>query len=502
MEAHSLSAEKPFHGALEKFMEMTGKLLAGETQAMHLGSLESLIETDGREMLRRMLEEHVRLRGIGNIGEAVEGSDSVVRTHLRARSIKVKSIFGEITIERTIYSAPEHESLAPKEAMLNLPENSYSHGLEGRLALEIAKGSFDEAIAAVESQTGVKIPKRQAEMIARNVAQDFDAFYAERGLKELRQTTRGNAILALTTDAKGVVMRKDDLREATKKRAEKEKKLKKRLSKGEKRNAKRMAQVASVYSIDRHERTAAEIVEGTRSEPAPKPEAKRVWASLEDEPEQVIAQMFDEANRRDPKHKRDWVILVDGQIHQLELIERELTSRKLAATIVLDIIHVIEYVWKAARDFYAEDSKEGEQWVGRYLLMILEGKAKQVAAAIRRSATRQGIKNHEGVDACANYLHNNAANMSYEKYLEWGFPIATGVIEGACRHLVKDRMDLTGARWSLDGAEAVLRLRSIHASGDWKEYFEFHEGRDYERNHRSRYARPERLERPNLQVVK
>ena len=502
MEAHLLTVEEPFHGALEKFMELTGKLQTAETKEMHLMSLESLIEVEGREILRLMLEEHIKLRGTGKIGKAVEGNDSIVRTHLRDRVIKMKTIFGEISINRTLYSKPGRESLVPKEAMLNLPENSYSHGLEHRLAVETAKGSFEEAIDSVKKQTGVTIPKRQAEMIAKNVAEDFDNFYEERGLSALRKTTRANELLVLTTDGKGVVMRKDDLREATKKRAEKEKKLKKRLAKGEKKNAKRMAQVASVYSIERHERTAADIVNGSKGGPVPKPEAKRVWASLEHEPKEVIANMFDEANRRDPRHNREWVVLVDGQLHQLDLIKKELKSRQLTATIVLDLIHVIEYLWKASRDFHPETSREGEEWVSRYLMMILEGKTKQVASAMRRSATCQGIGQREGVETCANYLHNNAPYLHYDEYLARGLPIATGVIEGACRHLVKDRMDVTGARWSLQGAEAVLRLRSIHASGDWEEYFQFHEQSDYVKNHRSRYASPERLECPKLRLLK
>lgn len=92
--------------------------------------------------------------------------------------------------------------------------------------------------------------------------------------------------------------------------------------------------------------------------------------------------------------------------------------------------------------------------------------------------------------------------MKYDEYLAKGMPIATGLIEGACRHDVKDRMDVTGARWSLRGAEAVLRLRSIYASGDWDAYWKYHETKEHYRNHRSRYAKPERLEKIRLRVVK
>jgi len=94
------------------------------------------------------------------------------------------------------------------------------------------------------------------------------------------------------------------------------------------------------------------------------------------------------------------------------------------------------------------------------------------------------------VDKCANYLLKYAEFLRYDQYLVSGLPIATGVIEGACRHLIKDRMDLTGARWSLQGAEAVLRLRSLRSSGDFEEYWRFHEKEELERNHVTRYAGP------------
>ncbi len=456
--------------------------------------MENLIDKEGREVLRLLLEEHIKFRGTGDIGSFVEGSDSCIRTHRRVRGIGIKTIFGAVKAERTLYSSPGYPSIAPKEAMLNLAENSYSHGLQYRVALEVAKGSFEESIASVGRQTGTVIPKRQAEEIVRNVAKDFDSFYEERGVKALRKTTSSNDLLVLTTDAKGVIMRKSDLREATKKRAEKQKKLNKRLSKGEKKNAKRMAQVASVYSIERYQRSASDILEGKNVSKPPRPEGKRVWASLEHSAQHVITEMFAEASRRDPRHKQDWVILVDGQIHQLELIEKELENQSIKATIILDLIHVIEYLWKASREFHSEASCEGEKWVSRYLMMILEGKAKQVASAIRRSATRKGFKKRKGIDDCASYLHNNAPYLKYDEFLDQGFPIATGVIEGACRHLVKDRMDLTGARWSLAGAEAVLCLRSIYKSKDWDEFWVFHEKASYERNHKTLYANPELLE--------
>ena len=150
---------------------------------------------------------------------------------------------------------------------------------------------------------------------------------------------------------------------------------------------------------------------------------------------------------------------------------------------------MIEYLWKAAFVFHSHTSKQAEAWVSKRLLLILEGKSSIVAAGMRRSATLRQLTPSERkpVDTCAKYLLNNAAYLKYDHYLKAGLPIATGVIEGACRHLIKDRMDITGARWSLKGAEAVLRLRSLYISGDWHEYWRFHLKQEYKRNHNALY---------------
>jgi hypothetical protein len=222
----------------------------------------------------------------------------------------------------------------------------------------------------------------------------------------------------------------------------------------------------------------------------PRPEAKRVWASLEKDPEQVIEQAFEEANRRDPERQKRWVALVDGNPHQLRLLQQVQRRHGVELTVVLDLIHVVEYLWKAAFVFCAEATRELEDWVSERLLKILQGRACDVAAGIRRSATLRGLNpvQREAADTAANYLLHHAAYLRYHQYLATGLPIATGVIEGACRHLVKDRMELTGARWSLAGAEAVLRLRALRASGDFDEYWTFHETQEHQRNHAALYT--------------
>ena len=176
-----------------------------------------------------------------------------------------------------------------------------------------------------------------------------------------------------------------------------------------------------------------------------------------------------EAERHDPQRVKRRVVLVDGAETQFDLVEAGAAAYGVDVTVVLDIIHVVEYVGKAAGVFHREGSPELACWAWTRVRDILEGKASRVAASMRRAATVAGLSrdSRKPVDTCADYLLKYAPYLHYDRYLAAGYPIATGVIEGACRHLVRDRMELTGARWRLVGAEAVLKLRALRASGDF-----------------------------------
>lgn len=358
--------------------------------------------------------------------------------------------------------------------------------------MEVARSGFRETVAIIEKTTAAKIGKRQAEELAYHSACDFDDFYhaQQAQSKQLEET---GEIVVISADGKGVIVRKEDLRADTQKRAQaSSKKLDKRLTKGEKRNAKRMATVASVYTINSFVRTPQQIVSPSDEDKKikrPRPISKRVWASLAKQPEKVIQEAFDEALHRDPNKQKRFCALVDGNNKQLSLLKKFAQLHNLNLTIVLDIRPVIEYLWKAAFAFYSDTSKQAEDWVSKRLQSILAGKSSSVASGMRRSATLRQLTTtqRQPVDACARYLLNNANYLKYDDYLKSGLPIATGVIEGACRYLIKDRMDITGARWSLAGAEAVLRLRSLYISGDWDEYWRFHLLQEYKRNHKALY---------------
>lgn len=484
--------EKPFACGDAAYEKIKAFLLS-EAHEMKHSDLERLLDEKGRELMRLLLEEHLNRRGTAEAAGPVQDTDGETRTSTAEHTRRVESIFGTLELTRTGYPREGKDSLHPLDAALNLPDEKYSLEVRRRVAIEAAKGSFDEGVKTLETYTGAHVPKRQFEELTIRAAQDFEAFYADRQSQACEQPGNGS-VLVLTVDGKGVTMLPEDLREPTRKAAaERNEAFTARLGRGRRLNAKRMASVAAIYTVESFVRTPEQILPEQKPQEVairPRPEQKRVWASLERSPEEVIKAMFAEAAHRDPNREKQWVALVDGNETQIQLLAQLAQERNLDVPILVDFIHVAEYVWEAAKALLPDDPTQQDHWVRDHLLEILRGKASIVAAGIRRSATFRGMsaEKRKPVDDCADYLLKYAGYLQYEEALQRGVPIATGVIEGACGYLVEARMNRSGARWSLTSAEAVLRLRALRASGDFDKYWEFHEQQEYQRNHAAKYA--------------
>lgn len=490
--------------AREKFDEMTTHLESKRAMSMTHDELEQYVLVEGRELQRRLLQQHLDLRAAAERSVRVVDSDGVVRSDQRRGKRRLLTLVGEVEASRRLYQAEGKSALCPQDAALNLPAELYSLGVRRRVAEEVAAGSFDHAVERLAATTGAPAPKRQVEQLARRAAVDFEAFYATRAVDS---SAEEEMLVVLTFDAAGIVVRTEDLRPATQKAAKKQavdpRWPPKRLSRGQKRNRKRMAEVAAVYAVAPYVREPMDIIrelrpaqDATRKAARPRPVNKRAWASVRRDAGEVIRDAFDDADRRDPEHRRRWVVLVDGNETQIALAYAEALRRGVHITVHVDLIHVLEYIWKAAHCFHSDGTTEAEAWVTRRLLMLLEGvDPSDVAAGMTRSATRHALDNRAAVDDCAAYLCKYRDHIRYGEAIRDGLPIATGVVEGACRFLVRDRMDKTGARWSLDGAEAVLQLRALRANGDFDAYWEHHVRAEHQRVHRSRYAH-DRLPNP------
>lgn len=505
-----IANDSPFCDAQAAMDKIIERLMAMADEGATADDVSQLLAKDGTALLRDLMQGYFDRRAEQERRVQVVGADGIKRTEVRASSRRIETPVGEIEVKRLLYQAPGVEGLAPLDAVLGLPDEKYTHELRRIVAEESAKSSFDEVAELITKRTGAHVPKRQIEQLTVRSAQDFDAYYGDR----LLEPEVTDDLLVLSFDGKGIAMRHADLREATRKAAEAEpQRLHTRLAKGEKPNRKRMAQVATVYSIARWNRTSADVLHGLRDDrddARPRPTNKRVWASAQRSAQGVIDDAFAEASRRDPEHRRRWVVLVDGQHDQIKRVERAAHRFGAKITIVLDIVHVLEYLWSAAYAFHKDGTPEAESWVEHQLVKLLAGAS---GGAIAKSL-RLMIKSHsldakaaKPVEKAAGYLVKHTKLLHYDRALADGLPIATGVIEGACRYLVQDRMGRTGARWSLTGAEAILRLRALRASGDFDDYWQFHLAKEHERTHRSRYAEraipsPLAPSRPHFRLVK
>jgi len=249
-----------FTHAENKFFQLTDLLSSSHTKKMWLSEIELIVNNEGKELLRRLLQGHVDERGLGDMGDSIVGSDGIERTHKRISERQIKTLFGTINIKRIGYSTRGNNGLFPKDSLLNLPDTLYSFCVQKRVTIEAIRGSFDEGIESIDRMIGLKISKRQAEKIILAIPNYFYDFYKQ--YEYSPQETHKLPLLILTLDGKGIAMRKESLRKETRLRSEKKPhKLKQRLSKGEKKNSKRMAVVASVYEVERFIRTPEEIVE-------------------------------------------------------------------------------------------------------------------------------------------------------------------------------------------------------------------------------------------------
>jgi len=469
-------AQRPASG-LDALRDLERFLSDAAEAHLHLSELERGSERRSRELVRLALQTHVDSRGDGDVGEAiiVPGQDEqpLRLAYKRLHTRSVLTLFGEVRVTRMGYGAPGHKALHPLDAELCLPERIYSYECQRRLIRGVICGPFDEAIALVCEMTGLTVPKRSAEQIVRDAALDFDAFYAERAQAEVKPG-RGE-ILVGAIDCKGIPMVKPEraLRVV-------------RRGKGEKANKKRMATVAAVHSQTPIVRTPEEVLSSlfaTDERPErPKrtpPNHKRVWASLIADKDTFIADVQAEMTRRDPRHRRTWVIVTDGE----RALQRRVCQTFTDVILVLDLLHVLEKLWKAGHALYPEGSREAEQFVYERAERILNGHVSQVIKGLRLIITKRKLTATKAktLQEVASYLHSNRERMKYDAYLTKGWPIASGSVEGACKNLIRDRFERSGMRWTPETAEALLRLRAVYLSGDLAAYWEFHIQQDQHR---------------------
>jgi hypothetical protein len=428
-----------------------------------------LIET-GRETVAAFIEEQK-----DDIPRPVE-IEYEGKTLLRLPKPRVReyvSAFGPTPFVRDVYATREtqRQQVVPLDAKLGMPESDTSYLLQKWSGAQFVKESYKESRVTLAGILGFSPSVNCLEDMAAQASGHAEVYFERQA--PVDPATEAKIIVA-TSDCKGVPMRKVD---APRRKQEDEMPGGKRLKKGEKHGQKRMACVGGVYSVAPFRRTVEdvlnEILRKEQQQRRPQPQNKRLRAVLtrEVDGEEVNAKevIFDwlakELQERDPRESRTVVAIMDGE-NKL----RDLQELKIKRAIgILDIWHVTEYLYALAYCFYCDGSKEAEAFVETYLRKLLEGKVNRVIGGIRQMATKRDLSDSRWnkVEDCLMYFAVRSEYMKYDEYLAAGYPIGSGVVEGACRHLVKDRMEQAGMRWRIAGAQAILGLRAIYVNDDW-----------------------------------
>lgn len=498
MEAHlALDGDACYLPARNGFEGIVSWLRGPEASLDH-AALEGELDERGEEFKRLLLQAWLDER---SHTEEVEHAQTPTPEGVSVRSYgrELESGFGRVTLRRLGHKVSDGPATFPLDKQLNLPADLYSYPLRQRVVEEARDRAWDGAVERVDRTTGGHVPKRQAQQLAIKATQDVDAFYKQR---EAPKSIGESAFLLGSSDGKGVRMLPKALRKATQKAAAAEKAEAVRGDPMERKKPrshdKRMAAVNAVWEQMPEPRKASDIVSELNRTPKPaKPKGpkgptrvprvqnKRVFASVQKGVAAGVTEMFDEFDRRDPERARPVGVLADGEEHQQTAILAESSRRGRTLTLILDIIHVIHYLWLAGFALCHKDRKATNIWLTSHLLMLLSSPVAAVIATIETAVKTQilSARERKSVNKALGYLRRNAPFLDYATYLARGLPIATGIIEGACRHLVQDRLGITGARWGLAGAEAMLRLRGLYSSGDWDEYWRFHMKQEALRNY-------------------
>jgi len=420
-----------------------------------------------------LLGGYVEGVGVGDVGETLwqEGRELKRLESLHER--RYVSVFGELTVRRHVYGSREtqkHEVI-PTDAVLCLPGSDFSALLQEWDQSFCVQNSYAESRQTVQRILGLGQSVRSLEQMSVSMAGDVAEF---RQWQPAPPAAEEGQIVVLTADGKGVPMRREEARDGPAVRG--------RRKKGEKANKKRMACVGGAYTIEPFVRTAEDVVEEVlreaRKADRPEPRHKQLRAELTrpidgvevNGKERVFEWLAEEVRWRNPDGNKPVVCVMDGE----RALWKRLTGLIVGVVCILDIFHVLERLWQAAHCFHAEGSEQAQAFVTDRLLRLLRGEVGYVIGGLRQMATKQKLKGSRGrqLSAVIGYLERNRSFMPYDECLAAGYPIGSGVAEGACRHLVKDRMELTGMRWRVPGAQAMLDLRAVYVNGDWDSFQE------------------------------
>ena len=487
-----------------------------------LSELKSYVETaaqDGvaaheveHELWRRVLllgQQALELLfsrvGPGDMGERVVLPDQREVRRLAGTHRRVyQSVFGRFELDRVAYGTRDGQKIdyVPFDTRLQLPQSEFSYlwqdGSQG-LAVDHAYRQVTETLGHI---LGVRPAVDSLERMNRQMAEPVRAF---RESQAAPCPEEESAIVVASADGKGVPIRRaaDTVPITAHDHAQEPQ-----------ANRKKMAVVGTVYTVEPCVRTPEDVAaslfrlpgEERRASERPQPQHKRLWASLPQEreagsvsaTEEVFTWLAQEVAQRNPAAEKPLLLLMDGQLFLWEAGRHYLPQ---AGTVeILDLLHATPRIWDAAHIFYPRNAAQALTFVHERVLRLLQGDVLAVVARMRQMGTKRKLrgKKRDKLAKLCNYLQKNAHRMRYADYLAAGYPIASGVIEGARRHFVKDRLERSGMRWTLASAQAMLDLRSTSLNGDWEAFTQYRIDQETRRlyPHRQLVENSEELEWP------
>jgi hypothetical protein len=400
------------------------------------------------------------------------------------------SIFGPLTIERSYFWEQGKKGICPLDSELNLPANNCSYLLQKWIQSGVAENPYEQTTQSLGDLLNINLPASTQQIVARSASEDFSDYYKQ---KNVQENSEGE-ILVATADCKGVAMVPSERPSDPKSEP-----AKIRRGKGDKKKGLRKdATVVSDYSINPETRRADEVIDGLMSVNGEKalneysnkkkrtkiknrqPINKHVSACMKGKA-LAIKDLADRLQQRNPTSDKKILVLIDGERSLRNRIAEEFAKRGWKPRVVgycLDIIHALEYLWDASTALYGEKSSKRIVWVHRKTLDLLDGHIGRVINGLKQAINKNfgSIKKNQkqALESVIKYFENHKDMMNYDKYLRQGLPIATGIIEGACSSLVKDRTDRSGMKWTKSGVQAVLNLRALKRNGDWENYWKYH----------------------------
>jgi len=417
---------------------------------------------------RQLLEGYVAGYQQGDLGPTLEQDGRVLRRLEQPHVRRYVSIFGPLEIARYVYGTREtqkHEVI-PLDALLALPESEFSYVLQDWDQGLCVKNSYAESQGTIQRILRLGQSVLSLEQMNCQMAAAVEPFWAQQPVAAEPE----GPILVVTADGKGVPMRRKDGGTKPVRR-----------KKGQKANPKREACVGGVYTIAPFVRSAEEVVDeilrDKRKSDRPRPQNKKLHAELtrviegqeSHGKDRIFSWLAEQIRARNAGRDQPIIAVCDGDRVLWEKVRALMQTVGLPILCVLDIFHVLERLWVAAHCFHPEGSDEAKTFVAERLRRLLEGDVGYVIGGLKQMGTKHQLKSskRQRLAKVITYLENNRSYMRYDVCLAQGYPIGSGVVEGACRHVVKDRMEGTGMHWCIPGAQAMLHLRAIYLNGDW-----------------------------------